>query len=114
MDSVHKGDELRQILRSLGDHQAELGQMTTQGVQRLSALTNKQITRPEYDRSRLRHFAFDRYEPHGRPLRRFADRLGVGRIVFLPLNEWFYIGRGDQLDGVSELGEFAPQGRLVL
>lgn len=82
-------------MRSLGDNQAELSQMTTQSINRLRALANKQITRPEYDRRRLRLFALDRYEPHSRTLRRFADRLGVGGIVFLPLNERLYIGWGD-------------------
>jgi hypothetical protein len=50
-------------------------------------------------------FALHGHEPHARPLRCFADRLGVDRAVFLPLHKWFYIGRRDQPDFMAKLGE---------
>jgi hypothetical protein len=45
------------------------------------------------------------HEPHARPLRRFADRLGVDRVVLLSFREWFYIGRRDQPNFMAKLDE---------
>jgi hypothetical protein len=45
------------------------------------------------------------HEPHAWPLRRFADRLGIDRVVLLPLHERFYIGGRDQPNLMAKLDE---------
>jgi len=105
---AHHRDELGQMLRPLRDDHAELGQVTTQRVDRLRALTDKQIASAEYDRRSLRLFAFDGYESHRRSLRGFRNCFGVGRIVLLPLDERLHIGRRNQFDRVAELADLAP------
>src|SRR5579859_1601372 len=40
-----------------------------------------------------------------RMLGRFADRLGIDRVVLLPLHERFYIGGRDQPNFMTKLGE---------
>jgi hypothetical protein len=50
-------------------------------------------------------FALPGHEPHARPLRRFADRLGIDRVVLLPLCERFYIGGRDQPNLMAKLGQ---------
>jgi len=42
------------------------------------------------------------HEPHAWPADRFADRLGVGSIVFLPLDVELHIGRRYQSHGVAD------------
>src|SRR5208282_2549556 len=42
------------------------------------------------------------HEPHVRPGHRFADCLGVGGIVLLPLDVWLHVGRRHQPHGVTE------------
>jgi len=54
---------------------------------------------------RLLLFALHRHEPHARALRRFADRLGIDRIVLLPLHKRLYIRGRDQPNFVTKLGE---------
>jgi hypothetical protein len=50
-------------------------------------------------------FALYGHEPHARPLRCFADRLGIDRVILLPLYERLYIGRRDQPNFMAKLGE---------
>jgi hypothetical protein len=52
-------------------------------------------------------FALYGHEPHARPLRGFANRLGIDRVVLLSLHERFYVGRRDQPYLVAKLGELA-------
>src|SRR6478672_10822701 len=56
---------------------------------------------------RLLLFALHRHEPHARALRRFADRLGIDRVVLLPLHKRLYIGGRDQPNFMAKLGELA-------
>ena len=89
----YPGDEFGDVRWSLSNHEAVLSKVTTQGIDRLCALPHQQITGTEHDRARLLLLTLHGHETHGRPLRRFADRLGIGSIVLLPLYEWLHIGR---------------------
>ena len=44
-------------------------------------------------------------EPHAGVLRRFADRLGIDRVVLLPLHKRLYIGGRDQPNFMAKLGK---------
>jgi hypothetical protein len=46
-------------------------------------------------------------EPHGRSLRRLADRLGIGHVVLLPLHERLHVGGRDEPRLVAQGGELA-------
>src|SRR5215213_6017373 len=63
------------------------------------------ITGAEHDPVRLLLLAFHRHEAHARPLRRFADRLGIRHVVLLPLHVRLDVGRRDQAYGVAQLAE---------
>src|SRR5580700_2159883 len=49
---------------------------------------------------------FDLYETHGRPPRRLADRLGVGRIVLVALDVGLHVPRRHQPHPVAKFREF--------
>src|SRR6476619_5597844 len=74
-------------------------------VDELGSLPHQQITGPKHQARRLLLFALHRHEPHARALRRFADRLGIDRIVLLPLHKRLYIRGRDQPNFVTKLGE---------
>ncbi len=81
---------------------AVLRQVTAQSVHELGALMHEQVPGPEHHAASLLLGALHRHEAHRRPLGRLADRLGVGRIVLLPLHEGLHVGRRDQPDRVPE------------
>ena len=83
----------RHVRTALGRDPAILGQMAADGVDQLGPLAHQKIARPEHQTAGLLLLALDRHEPHRRPLRRLADRLGIGRIVLLPLHERLDVGR---------------------
>jgi hypothetical protein len=68
---------------------------------------------PEHQTCRLLLFALHGHEPHARPLRCFADRLGIDRVVFLPLHEWLYIGGRDQPNFMAICGRPARCKRFL-
>ena len=76
-----------QIRWPLRGHDAMLGQMAAQRVDQLRALTHQKITGAKQHSARLLLLCLDRDEAHGRPARRFADRLRVGGVVLLALDE---------------------------
>ena len=82
--------------RPLGRNNAELRQMAAQRVDRLCALAHQKIACPEQHAPRLLLLRLHCHETHGRPRCRLADRLGVGRVVLLPLDVGFDINRRDQ------------------
>jgi hypothetical protein len=49
-------------------------------------------------------FALHRREPHAGVLRPFADRLGIDRLVLLPLHKRLYIGGWTQPNFKAKLG----------
>jgi len=59
----------------------------------------------KHQTGRLLLFALNGHEPHARPLGCFADRLGIDRVILLPLHERFYIGGRDQPNFMAKLGE---------
>ena len=68
-------------------------------------LPHQQIAGPKHQTRRLLLLALHGHEPHARPLRRFADRLGIDRVVLLPLHKRLYIGGRDQPNFMAKLGE---------
>jgi hypothetical protein len=77
--------------------------VTPDRVDELGSLPHQQITSPKQQTRRLLLFALHGHEPHARPLRCFADCLGIDRVVLLPLHERFYIGGRDQPNFVAKL-----------
>src|SRR5215203_4371690 len=73
----------------------------------LGALPDEEIARPEDHGRRLLRLALHGDEPHGRTLGGFADCLGVGHVVLLPLDERLHVGRRDQPHLVAELADRA-------
>ena len=57
--------------------------------------------------ARLLFLRFHRDEAHGRPARRLADRLRVGRVVLLAFDERLDVGRRNQADLVPEVADRA-------
>jgi hypothetical protein len=93
--------------RSLGHHDPELGQMTSQSIDDLGPLPHQEIPRPEHESGGLGLLAFGRHEAHGRALGRFTDRLRIGGIVLLALDEGLHVSRWDQPHGMTELADLA-------
>lgn len=90
--------EARDVADPLWGNMAELVEMRAQRVHGLGALLHELFPRPECDGTcpLIGRFRFD--EPHRRPQRRFADRLGIRRVDFLPLDERLDVLRRDQPD----------------
>jgi hypothetical protein len=62
----------------------------------------------EHDRRGQPFLALDRDKPHGRTSCRFADRLGIRRIILLPLHEGLHVGRSDQPHRMPEVADLTP------
>src|SRR6516164_9682292 len=62
-------------------------QMPAKNVDALGALPHQEIAGSEHDAVRLLLFGLDRNKAHARPLGGFTDRLCIGGIVLLPLDE---------------------------
>ena len=86
---------------ALGRDPAILGQVPTDRVAELGPLPHRPIARAEHQRGRLLLLGLYRHEAHARPLRRLADRLGIHRIVLMPLHKRLHIGRRNQSDLVA-------------
>ena len=67
--------------------------MRTQGVDDLGALAYQHIARAMLHQLTLLFGRFDPHEAQGRSPNRFADRLGVSRIVFVALDVGLHILR---------------------
>lgn len=98
-----------EIRRHLRRHNAEPRQMPPQRVNRPSALANQKIASAEQHPPGLPRLRLHGHETRCRTLRRLADRLGVRRIVLLPLRERLYIDRHNQPDPVPELQNLPTQ-----
>ena len=77
--------------------------MAAQGVDRLRALPDQQLAHAEDHCRALGLFALDRNKAHSR----LADRLSIGGIILLPLDERLHIGRRDQPHVMAQLANFA-------
>jgi hypothetical protein len=84
---------------------AKLAQMTAQCVDQLGALTDQQVPGAEDHGRALRLRALRAHEPHGRPLRRLADRLGIGHVVLLALHERLHVRWRDQAGLMTQGGD---------
>src|SRR5258708_31626102 len=82
-------------------------QVPAQSVDALRALAHPEIPGSEHDAVGLLLFGLDRNEAHARPLRRFTDGFGIGRVILLPLDERLDIGRRDQAHAMAELADLA-------
>ena len=91
--------------RPLGCDPTIFSEVTPDRVNELGSLPHQQITGPKHQTRRLLLFALHRHKPHARALRRFADRLGIDRVVLLPLHKRLYIGGRDQPNFMAKLGE---------
>lgn len=65
---------------------AQLVEKRAQHVHQLGALTDQPATRSKQHRSALLLDCLRLDEPHLRPLCRYHDRLGIGRVVLLALH----------------------------
>ena len=74
---------------------------------RCISLADQKIAGSEDQRACLHRLALDCNEPHGRAHRRLADRLSIGRIVLLALDEGLNVFGRNQLDLMAELDELA-------
>jgi hypothetical protein len=92
---------------ALRRHDAELGQMRTQRVDDLGALTYQHIARAVLHQLTLLFGRLDLHETHSRAPNSFADRLGVGGIVLVALDVSLHIPRRHQAHLVAELYQLA-------
>src|SRR6185369_17982088 len=98
-----------------GRDDTEFAQMTAQGVNRLGSLLDEKIPCLQEHHARLAIDCFDRYETHGWPRYRLADRFSVDRIGLAAFDIRLHVGRRDQSHVVAEHGELAssaPHHRL--
>lgn len=108
------GDRLCGIRRSLRDDLPELGQMATQGVDGLRALPDQKLSDQKDHRCSLGLFALHGHEAHGRALCCFADRLCIGGIILLALDEGLDVGGRDEPHLVAQLADLtAPEMRAA-
>lgn len=85
---------------------AEFVEMRPQRVHRLGPLLHELLARAERNGPRLLVGGLRFDETHGRPQRRLDNRLRVGRVILLALQERLDIVRRDQPDLVPEAGHF--------
>ena len=81
---------------------AVFNQVTAQSVDALGALTHQEVAGAKHDAVRLVLFGLDRNEAHVWPLGRFTDRLCIGGVVLLSLDEWLDVSRRDQPDVMAQ------------
>jgi hypothetical protein len=84
------------------------GEVPAQGIDALGTLAHQKIAGPEYDAVRLLRLVLDGHKAHARPLCRLADRLGISRVILLPLHERLDVGRRDQPHCVAQLADLPP------
>lgn len=71
------------IVRTIGTYDSELGQMTANRIDDLSALPDKHFPDAVNDQHLLLLLMFYRDKAHRRPCHRFADCLGVGSVILV-------------------------------
>jgi transposase len=102
VDDGCKAPDMRRAGRG---HDALLGQVRAQSIDRLRALPNQKIAGPVSHCRRLLRLALHGDEPHRRPRRRFCNRLGIGYVILLPFHERLHIGGRDQPHLVAEIAD---------
>lgn len=86
---------------------SELAQMPSKCIDGLGPLPDQELAHAEHQRCALRLFALHRHETHRRTKGGLADRLGIGRILLLPLDEGLEIGGWDQPHVMAQLADLA-------
>lgn len=81
------GDQSRCVRGTVWHDLPEFAQVTPERIDRLRSLADHQLADPEHHRGPLGLFTLHGNEPHRRAHGRFADRLSIGRVVLLALNE---------------------------
>jgi hypothetical protein len=77
--------QLDHLLGSFGHRDTKLRRMAAPRIDQHRALLDQQIAHPEHRQRRLLLGRFDWHKPHGRPAHRFANRLGINRVVLAAL-----------------------------
>jgi hypothetical protein len=95
-------DQRLQVSCSLGNNVAIFRQVSPQSVDTLRPLSHQHVASSEHDPACLLRFIFYRNKSHARPLCCLTDRLGIGRVVLLPLHERLDIGGRYQPDCVAQ------------
>ena len=111
---VRAGDQRDVLRQSLGAErrdEAELGGVSAPCVRRRRLLTRQQRPGAVEHRHGLLVDALDRHEAHGWPTHRLADRLGVGRVVLVPLEARLHMAWRHQLHLAAQRDQLA---RLVM
>ena len=86
--------------------------MAAQGVDDLRALPDQKLSDTKDHRSPLGLFALHGHETHRPALRRFANSLGICRIILLPLDEGLDVGGRDEPHLMAQLPDLsAPEVR---
>src|SRR5262249_49502728 len=81
---------------------AELGKMGADRVDHGGLLADEEMAGAVKHQPALLLGLLSRNEPHVCPSDRFADRLGVSRIVLVSLDVWLHVGWRHQPHGVAE------------
>jgi hypothetical protein len=83
--------------------------MTAQGINRLRALTNQQLSGTENHRLGLLLWGLDRNKPHPWSRGRFTDRFGIVAVILPTLWDIRFDALGrDQLNPMAERAEKTP------
>lgn len=88
---------------------SELGQVTPQGVDHLRVLPDQKLADPEDHRGTLRLLTLRLHDAYGRALRRFTDRLSIGRIILQQFDEMLRVGRRDQPNFLAQLTDLSAR-----
>ncbi len=88
-------------------YDAKLGKMCPDGIDDGVLLAHEEVARAMKHQAALLFCCLGLDEPHVWPNNGFADRLGIGSIVLLPLEIGLHTGRRHQPDGVTECLQFS-------
>ena len=81
--------------------------MTSQCIDRLRALAHQEVARAEQHAPGLLLLGLHRHKVHRRTLGGFGDRLGIRRVVLMPLHKRLDVDRRNQPYLVAELADLA-------
>ena len=81
---VEEGDQLARVASPLRHHDAQLREVTAQGIDQGRPLPNQEIAGSMQHQGALLLRGLDRDEPHRRPCDGLADRRRIRGIILLP------------------------------
>lgn len=82
----NESDQRADTGNALARHHPELSQVAPQGIHQHGPLADQKLTDPMQHQHTLLLLALHRNEAHRRSRHRFADRLGIRRVILLPLH----------------------------